>query len=97
MCYNCGCQNPQDDMGDKNNITEQTFEYLSKEWNKSLKDTKLTVYELLKKQFEGGNKEAKKEDPSLAEMFERAARAWRQDLTEAKKNTYEILKEQIGK
>ena len=30
MCYNCGCQRPNDDMGNPKNITNKTFEEAAK-------------------------------------------------------------------
>ncbi len=96
MCYNCGCHNIQDDMGSSENITEQTFENLSRSWKKSLSDTKREVYELLKKELIENDKNALK-DPHLIDMFTKASLAWGQDINEAKKNTYSILEEQFGK
>ena len=44
MCYNCGCHNPQDDMGNPDNITEQTLTHLAEHWGKSLKEAKLILF-----------------------------------------------------
>ncbi len=59
MCYNCGCQIPEDDMG-KGNIkdgggalTEEDFKHLADHWGMKPEEAKKNVYELLKKQFEG--------------------------------------------
>lgn len=92
MCFNCGCQNPQDDMGNSNNITEQTLMHLSGHWGKPLEETKKILFGLLK------NSDNKlEEDEHLKEMFEKASKAWGQSIDEAKKNTYELLKQQVGK
>lgn len=85
MCYNCGCFNPNDDMGSADNIINSTFEHLSKEWGKNVSETKNLVKNLLE------NGEADK-DPHLKEMFEKAARAWGQPVEEAKANTLKLLK-----
>lgn len=89
MCYNCGCHNRYDDMGDQNNITEETFAHIAKHDGKSLEEVKRDVYELL------GKKGLKKEDPHLTEMFEKAARAWDQSVEEARKNTYKLLEDEL--
>ena len=81
MCYNCGCQNPQDDMGHPDNITEQTLA--------QLKDSKPELLKLL----ENDDKKLE-EDPQIKEMFEKAASAWGQSVEEAKKNTYALLKKE---
>jgi len=82
MCYNCGCFNPNDSMGSDDNITNSTFDKLSKKLNK---DSKTEVKNLL---------EADKasENPDVAEMFEKAANAWGQSVVEAKANTLKLLK-----
>ena len=51
MCYNCGCQNPQDNMGSPDNITEETFEKAAKAWGQSVEEAKRNTLELLKKQI----------------------------------------------
>jgi hypothetical protein len=87
MCYNCGCSNPQDDMGSQDNITESTFEHLAKHWNKPIKETKSIVYKMLQ--------EGKIDDSHLVEMFEKAAKAWGQSIDEAKMSTQRLLKNQL--
>lgn len=87
MCYNCGCQNPQDNMGDANNITNQTFIHLSNHWGKSLEETQMTVLKMLET-----SDKTLEEDEHLKEMFEKASKAWGQSVDEAKKNTLELLK-----
>lgn len=84
MCYNCGCHNPQDDMGSNDNITDSTFEGLASHWKKSPKETKSMVCKMLE--------DRKITDPHLIAMFEKSAKAWGQSLEEAKNNTYRLLK-----
>lgn len=52
MCYNCGCGNPVDDMGDPKNITDKTFEEAAKASKKSQKEAKRNTLELLKLELE---------------------------------------------
>ena len=48
MCYNCGCGNPNDDMGNPDNITYTTFQKAAKAENQSITQAKLETLELLK-------------------------------------------------
>lgn len=48
MCYNCGCQMPDNDMGNAKNITEKTFEEAAKAAGQSVKEAKQNAFELLK-------------------------------------------------
>lgn len=48
MCYNCGCGNPDDDMGNPENITNQTFEKAAKAWGQSVDEAKKNALSLLK-------------------------------------------------
>ncbi|HKC14367.1 MAG TPA: hypothetical protein VKC89_00155 [Patescibacteria group bacterium] len=82
MCYNCGCFNPNDNMGSDDNITNSTFDKLTKKWNK---DSKATARNLLE-----GNKVD--ENPDLKEIFEKAANTWGQSVGEAKSNALKLLK-----
>ncbi|HSK29330.1 MAG TPA: hypothetical protein VLA17_05150 [Candidatus Limnocylindria bacterium] len=50
MCYNCGCQRPDDDMGNPNNITNKTFEEAAKASGQKSDEAKKNVMELLEKQ-----------------------------------------------
>lgn len=58
MCYNCGCDIPDDDMGKGilsnggASLVDQDFELMAKKWDMSVEDTKKNVYKLLKKQLE---------------------------------------------
>lgn len=92
MCYNCGCQNPQDNMGDANNITENTLNHLSGHWGKSLPNTKAQLLKLLQE-----SDPKLEQDPHIKEMFEKASRAWGQSIDEAKKNTLALLKKEVLK
>jgi hypothetical protein len=47
MCYNCGCGNPNDDMGDPKNITNKTFEAAAEAEKQSVAEAKLKTLELL--------------------------------------------------
>jgi hypothetical protein len=53
MCYNCGCGNPNDDMGDPNNITNATFDKAAKAFDQSVAQAKLETLSLLKQELEG--------------------------------------------
>ena len=49
MCYNCGCQMPDNDMGDPKNITNKTFNEASKAAGQSAEEAKKNTLELLQK------------------------------------------------
>jgi len=49
MCYNCGCQMPDNDMGDPKNITNTTFNEASKAAGQSAEEAKKNTLELLQK------------------------------------------------
>ncbi len=49
MCYNCGCQMPDNDMGDPKNITNKTFEEAAKAAGQSPEEAKQNTLELLQK------------------------------------------------
>ncbi len=91
MCYNCGCQNPEDNMGDPNNITENTLAHLSEHWGKSLPDTKKELLNLLQT-----NDPKLEQDPHLKEMFDKATHAWGQSLNEAKTNVMTLLQKEVN-
>lgn len=86
MCFNCGCFNPDDDMGSVDNITNGTLKHLSNHWSMTLEETKKALLKMLENDKVG--------DPHLIEMFEKAAKAWGQSVDEAKKNTVALLKSQ---
>jgi hypothetical protein len=49
MCYNCGCQMPDNDMGNPNNITNKTFNEASKAAGQSAEEAKKNTLALLQK------------------------------------------------
>lgn len=57
MCYNCGCQIANDDMGKGNltggggSLTDDDFKIMAEKWGMSVKEAKKNVYELLKTLF----------------------------------------------
>lgn len=52
MCYNCGCGNPNDDMGSPDNITNQTFINAAKASEQPEAEAKLNTLALLKQMLE---------------------------------------------
>ena len=59
MCYNCGCQLPDNNQGDPKNITNKTFEEASKAAGQSPEEAKKNTLELLQKTL--GEKQQAKE------------------------------------
>ena len=51
MCYNCGCGNPNDDMGNPDNITNETFTKAAKAENQDIKIAKEETLKLLKREL----------------------------------------------
>ena len=51
MCYNCGCEMPDDDMGHPENITNKTFEEAAKAEGQTVEEAKRNTLALLKKQL----------------------------------------------
>ncbi len=49
MCYNCGCQMPDNDMGNPDNITNKTFEEAAKAAGQNAEEAKKNTLELLQK------------------------------------------------
>jgi len=49
MCYNCGCQMPDNDMGNPKNITNKTFEEAAKAAGQNAEQAKKNALELLQK------------------------------------------------
>ena len=49
MCYNCGCQMPDNDMGNPKNITNKTFDEAAKAAGQEREQAKKNVLELLQK------------------------------------------------
>ena len=58
MCFNCGCEMPNDPMGKGKvsqgggSLTDDDFAHMAKKWNMSVTDAKKNTYQLLKKQIE---------------------------------------------
>jgi len=90
MCYNCGCFNPDDDMGNPDNLTNLTFKNLAGKWKKSEEEVKQEVYSALV------NKTADK-NADLKKAFAKAAAAWGQSPEEAMNQTYYLLKDELKK
>ena len=49
MCYNCGCQMPNNDMGMEENITNETFKAAADAMGLSEEESKQNALELLQK------------------------------------------------
>ena len=49
MCYDCGCQMPNNDMGKPENITNKTFQEAADAMGLSVKEAKKNALELLEK------------------------------------------------
>ena len=49
MCYNCGCQMPDNDMGNAKNITNKTFQEAAKAAGESVDEAKKNTLELIQK------------------------------------------------
>ena len=49
MCYNCGCQMPNNDMGMDENITNETFKAAAEAMGLSEEESKRNALELLEK------------------------------------------------
>jgi hypothetical protein len=52
MCYNCGCEMPDNDMGDPQNITDKTFEDSAKAMDQPVDEAKRNTLALLRKLLE---------------------------------------------
>ena len=49
MCYNCGCQMPNNDMGKEENITNATFKDAAEAMGTSEEEAKRNALELIQK------------------------------------------------
>ena len=49
MCYNCGCQMPNNDMGKEENITNETFDRAAEAMGLTPRESKKNALELLEK------------------------------------------------
>ncbi len=88
MCYNCGCDIPQDNMGSVDNITDDTFKDLADHWGVSIDEAKLKVLKLIESQ-------ELSQDSYAENIFIQATKAWGQSKDEAVKNTKGLLKKQL--
>jgi len=61
MCYNCGCGMPNNDMGKRENITNETFEAAANAMGQSAKDAKQNAHELLERVL-AAKEESKEKD-----------------------------------
>lgn len=58
MCYNCGCDISDDDMGKGplrsggGGLVDDDFIHLAEKWGMTVEEVKKNTYKLLKKQFE---------------------------------------------
>jgi hypothetical protein len=52
MCYNCGCEMTDNDMGDAKNITDKTFEDAAKAMDQTIEEAKKNTLVLLRKELE---------------------------------------------
>lgn len=51
MCYNCGCLDSKDSMGEDANITDETFEKAAKASNQTVEEAMENTFELLKQKL----------------------------------------------
>jgi hypothetical protein len=86
MCFNCGCGNPNDDMGSSDNITNETFKKLADAEGKSVEDVKKSVLAAL---------QSNTASVEVKQMLEKAANAWGQSYDEAKKETMHMLSHEL--
>ncbi len=89
MCYNCGCDIPDDDMGHPDNIINQTLDKIAGEMGLEPGSFRTKLTHELEAQIEDASMEL---DPAVDEMFLRSSNAWGQTVEEAKKNTLILLK-----
>ncbi len=61
MCYNCGCQMPNNDMGSEKNITNQTFETAATGIGQPVETAKKNAIELLEKVLASKEQSTEKE------------------------------------
>lgn len=59
MCFNCGCDIPEDNMGKPTltgaSLTEASFVEMAEKWGMTVEEAKKNVYKLLKKQLQEEN------------------------------------------
>ncbi len=54
MCYNCGCQMPDNDMGNPKNITNKTFKEAASAAGQPVEKAKQNALELLNRELQKG-------------------------------------------
>ncbi len=52
MCYNCGCNMPDDDMGNPDNITSETIRKAAKASGQTEEEAKKNMLDLLKHELD---------------------------------------------
>ncbi len=92
MCYNCGCEMPDDPMGHQENIITQTFTTIAGTMGMDPHALMLKVMHDLESQLADPTYEL---EPDIENMFEKASQAWGQPIEEAKKNTLALLKKTL--
>lgn len=95
MCYNCGCEIPDDDMGHPDNVTEDTFKKYAGEVGVSTDEFKEQVYSYL--QLKQDSSSPKSNNLIIEEMFEKASKAWGQSVVAAKQETSRLLNKNLNK
>lgn len=93
MCYNCDCGDPEDTMGNDDNITNHiTFQGLSTKWGKTFDEVRMIIYNDLIGQ--------PPLDPvmisDIAVMYDKAAKAWGQTIEEGRMYTLKLLKRELN-
>ena len=58
MCMNCGCEMPDDDMGNPKNITNKTIDELSEIYGMTRKKTLEEIKKAVEKELEKEEEEA---------------------------------------
>lgn len=89
MCYNCGCDIPDDDMGHPDNIINKTLDSVAEGMGLEPGSFRHKLTHDLEAQMEDSTMEL---EPAVNEMFNKASQAWGQPVEEAKKNTLALLK-----
>ena len=51
MCFNCGCQRPDDKMGSDDNITTETFEKAAKAMDQTVEEAMREVHSLIESEL----------------------------------------------
>jgi len=64
MCYNCGCEMPDNDMGNPKNITNKTFEEAAKASGKKPEEAEKNTLDLLEKNMGEKSKNSQTQRPA---------------------------------